>query len=318
MRTLTWPATAAGALLAVMLQAAPSQAQASRTWVSGVGDDANPCSRTAPCKTFAGAISKTAASGEINCMDPGGFGTLTITKNITVDCAGTLGGVLSSGGVNGFNINTAGVSVILRNLSIDGAGSGSNGINFLNGTALHLENVTIFGFRGGSQKGINFAPSAGVSELTMTNSMVTENGVTGIHVQPTATGSARVVLHRVQLENNGSNFVADTTGSTGGGIAVTLRDTVVSGAATDGVRAVSPSAAQPVIMMLDRVAAVENSGTGVLSSGVGATVRVTNSTITNNVTGLSFVGGAALLSYRTNQVAGNSTNGTFSGTLIQD
>src|SRR5438270_167366 len=84
--------------------AAMAQAQASRTWVSGVGDDANPCSRTAPCKTFAGAISKTAAGGEINCLDPGGFGTVTITKSITIDCGGTFGSILASG-VNGVNVN---------------------------------------------------------------------------------------------------------------------------------------------------------------------------------------------------------------------
>src|SRR3954471_15343484 len=84
---------------------AQAQAQATRTWVSGVGDDANPCSRTAPCKTFAGAISKTAAGGEINCIDPGGFGTLTITKSMTVRCEGTFGSVLNSGGINGITIN---------------------------------------------------------------------------------------------------------------------------------------------------------------------------------------------------------------------
>ena len=80
---------------AVSLGGGSAQAQATRTWVSGVGDDANPCSRTAPCKTFAGAISKTAANGEINCLDPGGFGTVTITKSITIDCAGTLGSILA-------------------------------------------------------------------------------------------------------------------------------------------------------------------------------------------------------------------------------
>src|SRR5688500_2946121 len=86
---------------ATLMLAAPAQAQATRTWVSGVGDDANPCSRTAPCKTFAGAISKTAAAGEINCLDPGGFGGLTITKSIMIRCDYTEGGVLSAGaGVN--------------------------------------------------------------------------------------------------------------------------------------------------------------------------------------------------------------------------
>src|SRR6188508_223353 len=78
--------------------------QATRTWVSGVGDDANPCSRTAPCKTFAGAISKTATGGEINVLDPGGFGGVTITKSITIDCEDTQGSILASG-TNGINVN---------------------------------------------------------------------------------------------------------------------------------------------------------------------------------------------------------------------
>src|SRR5258707_5606330 len=82
-----------------------ASAQATRTWISGVGDDVNPCSRTAPCKTFAGAISKTAANGEINCLDPGGFGAVTITKSIQIICDGVQqAGVLVNGG-NGVNIN---------------------------------------------------------------------------------------------------------------------------------------------------------------------------------------------------------------------
>src|SRR6476660_8340639 len=88
--------------------ATPAFAQATRTWVSGVGDDANPCSRTAPCKTFAGAISKTAAFGEINCLDPGGFGAVTITKSISIICGGTFGSILAGGG-NGINVNGSNV-----------------------------------------------------------------------------------------------------------------------------------------------------------------------------------------------------------------
>src|ERR1700716_229032 len=103
------------------LASAPAQAQATRTWVSGVGDDVNPCSRTAPCKTFAGAISKTAIAGEINCLDPGGFGAVTITKSMTLNCVGTLGSILASG-VPGIIINAtaAGSKVHLRNLQITG------------------------------------------------------------------------------------------------------------------------------------------------------------------------------------------------------
>src|SRR5262245_44742616 len=103
---------AAMSLLCVpLLSSDPAHAQATRTWVSGVGDDANPCSRTAPCKTFAGAISKTAASGIINCLDPGGFGAVTITKSITIDCTATLAGVLAAL-TNGINVNGAGANVI--------------------------------------------------------------------------------------------------------------------------------------------------------------------------------------------------------------
>src|SRR6476469_1665418 len=110
-----------------------ARAQATRTWVSGVGDDANPCSRTAPCKTFAGAISKTAANGEIDCLDPGGFGGVTIVKSMTIDCGGVAGGILSAG-TNGVVIS-AGVNdrIVLRNLNIDGVGTGVNGVRFLAG-----------------------------------------------------------------------------------------------------------------------------------------------------------------------------------------
>src|SRR4030088_2141980 len=98
-------------LLAVLIFtcafASLAQAQATRTWVSGVGDDANPCSRTAPCKTFAGAISKTAVNGEIDCLDPGGFGAVTITKSITIDCDSGPGGILSSG-ANAVVVNASG------------------------------------------------------------------------------------------------------------------------------------------------------------------------------------------------------------------
>src|SRR5512142_1677847 len=106
-------------------------AQATRTWVSGVGDDANPCSRTAPCKTFAGAISKTAAGGEINCLDPAGYGTVTITKAITIYCEGVVGSILGSG-TNGVNVNAAATDhIVLRGLDIEGAGTGLKGVNIL-------------------------------------------------------------------------------------------------------------------------------------------------------------------------------------------
>src|ERR1700747_3601906 len=116
------------ATIALCLTAQPAHAQATRTWVSGVGDDANPCPRTAPCKTFAGAISKTANGGEIDALDPGGFGTLTITKSITIDGGGGIVASCLAAGVNCFNISaTAGDVIILKNLRLQGGlGNGSN------------------------------------------------------------------------------------------------------------------------------------------------------------------------------------------------
>src|SRR5512139_59000 len=126
--------------VALGLAAQSASAQATRTWVSGVGNDANPCSRTAPCKTFAGAISKTAAGGEIDALDPGGYGAVTITKAITIDGGGGQVASVLVSGTNGIVVQAGPVDVvILRNLRINGIGTGLNGIRFLSGAALILE-----------------------------------------------------------------------------------------------------------------------------------------------------------------------------------
>src|SRR5256885_5431041 len=125
---------ALGTMLVPLALTTSASAQATRTWVSGVGDDANPCSRTAPCKTFAGAISKTAINGEINCLDPGGFGAVTITKSITIDCHEIMASILASGftgviiNIAAGNANDPLRSVRLRNININGSGiSGTAG-----------------------------------------------------------------------------------------------------------------------------------------------------------------------------------------------
>src|SRR5215471_6858097 len=152
-----------------------AHAQASRTWVSGVGDDVNPCSRTAPCKTFAGAISKTAPIGEIDTLDPAGYGAVTITKSITIDGYSGLGGVLVSG-TNGIVIS-AGSSdvVILRNLDINGLGTGLSGIRILTAGDVRIENCKIYRFSG---RGIDDARTSG--HLSVSNSMVSDNGQSAI------------------------------------------------------------------------------------------------------------------------------------------
>src|SRR5690242_17768637 len=151
MKNLTLPCGIAAAAVTFILASVPANAQATRTWVSGVGDDANPCSRTAPCKTFPGAISKTAMNGEINCLDPGGFGTVTITKSITIDCHEVFASILASG-TQGIIINITNASdslktVRIRNLNISGAGSnarsGIRGINIIAANAVFIEDSMV-------------------------------------------------------------------------------------------------------------------------------------------------------------------------------
>src|SRR3954453_18986166 len=176
MRRIALFAIAAG-FLTPLLATVPASAQASRTWVSGVGDDVNPCSRTAPCKTFAGAISKTAAGGEINVLDPGGFGGVTITKSITISSEGFEAGVLVSG-TNAIIINALSTDVvILRGLDIEGLGTGLDGIKVLGSlAALHVEKCTINAFRGTNGSGIEIATSSGTTQVYIKDTIVRNSG----------------------------------------------------------------------------------------------------------------------------------------------
>src|SRR5918993_1903459 len=238
---------AAIAVAATMVYATPASAQATRTWVSGVGDDVNPCSRTAPCKTFAGAISKTAAGGEINCLDPGGFGTVTITKSLTIDCTGTFGSTLNSGGINGFVVNDSATAtpgqaqVILRGLTINGAGTtpGLNGVRFISGKSLHIEDVLIQNQRSGA--GISFQPQAAATLKVVRTSIVHSGNSGGIRIQPTgAAGNARVVISDVEISTaTGDAIRMDSTGNTFvGANTLDIEDTVISGP-TAGITAVT-------------------------------------------------------------------------------
>jgi hypothetical protein len=300
--------------LVTTLCATPAAAQATRTWVSGVGDDANPCSRTAPCKTFAGAISKTAAGGEISVLDPGGFGGVTITKSISIVADSAEGGVLV-GGTNAIVVNAGANDVVhLRGLIFEGIGTGLNGIRFLAGGALHVENCVIADFRSGSAgsgHGIAFRPS-GAAELYVADTVIANNGTGsnggGILIQPTGTGSAKVSLQRVRMENNVFGLKADGNGSTGG-IAVTVVDSLASGSSFSGFTATTGPGGAPVGLTIDLSVSANNGTTGVAAGGALAVIRLSNSTVTGNGTGLLAVSGGTLASYVNNQVHDNSTDG---------
>jgi len=296
--------------------AAPASAQATRTWVSGVGDDANPCSRTAPCKTFAGAISKTAAGGEINCIDPGAYGAVTITKAMMIRCDYVEAGVLASG-TNGITINAgANDAIFLSGLDIHGGGTGFSGIRLLAGGSLHIQNSVIRAFNGASGVGVLFAPS-GASQLTILDSTIANNGSGttggGVLVQPTGTGSARVTLQNVAVQNNANaGFKIDTTGNTGTGVTAMIDSSQFLGSAAAVVNFTPAGTTVAALMLVNST--VANNNFGVFGNGAGATIRVGNTSITSNATGV-FTAGAVIASYGDNRLDGNTTDGSFTATI---
>ncbi len=289
--------------------ATTAHAQATRTWVSGVGDDVNPCSRTAPCKTFAGAISKTAAGGIINALDPGAYGTVTITKSITIDAGGMFAGVLATGSVNGIIVNAGATDVVvLRGLSINGAGSGLNGVSFIAGGTLHIEDCTIQNF---SANGVLFEP-AGTSQLTVKDSFIRNNGTAanttgGVRIKPTGTGFANVAFDKVRMDRNVFGIRAEDNSR------VNMRDSFATVNTNNGFIAVSNAAV--VELTLDNCLSSNNGTNGVASVGPDSTVRMTRTTISNNATGLLSSRGGQIMSFGNNYISGNTVNGAPTGFL---
>jgi hypothetical protein len=290
------------ALMAFTLMISSSaQAQATRTWVSGVGDDANPCSRTAPCKTFAGAISKTADGGEIDALDPAGFGAVTITKSITIDGCCMVG--ILAAGTTGINFNDSGSGAPntkiarLRNLSINGAGTGTTGINWTSGKSLTVENCQIFGFKAGNGHGISVALTVNAGQqLSVKNSNIANNLTDGIRLANTAVGGAiNAIVDNCTIERNGANGIELTAVSV-----LQLRNSSVSFNTTSNLKVANASSS----------ANVENSmfqgspADGIIATA--GTVRLRGNHITNNGNSGVNCAGGSILSYQDNAIAGNA------------
>jgi len=286
-------------LVAILALAASSmvQAQATRTWVSGVGDDVNPCSRTAPCKTFAGAISKTATNGEISVLDPGGFGAVTITKSITIDGGkgagfGSILAALTTGII--INITSAAdvhKTVILRNISINGGGTGLRGINILAASKVIIEDSQIFGFQGSPGVGISDTRAGG--KLVVAGTEVSHNLGSAILMQPTALVTA--TLARVQLMNNANSglFAGNNTHAT-------ISDSVAAGNTSAGLFADGTG-----IINSENVRVSGNGGTGILTTG-GGTIRLSNAVVTDNGVGFNNGGTINTFTPANNKIMGNT------------
>jgi len=279
--------------------------QATRTWVSGVGDDANPCSRTAPCKTFAGAIAKTAAGGEIDVLDPGGFGALTITKAISIEADGLIAGVLVSG-TNGFTVS-AGASdvVVLRGITFEGLGTGINGVQVNTAGTVIIENCY---FKGFATRGISIQPtssSGSPTKVFIYNTQVQGNTSNGLVVAPGTGATAQVSIENTNVVDN-TNIGLAVSGAGN----VTIRNSTVAGnglgTTFSNIRIDGTSGAT---LDMDKVM-VASSPIGIYAQN-SATVRVNNSTIVNNTTAVSTASSALVQSYGNNRI----TNGAFSGMI---
>lgn len=293
-----------------LLVSAPAFAQATRTWVSGVGDDANPCSRTAPCKTFAGAISKTAAAGEINVIDPGGFGAVTITKSMTIDGQGPQSSILASG-TSGVIINGAGIVVNLRNLSINGASTtAGSGIRILNAAAVNIDNCIIMNFTGTGTvgRGVSIESSAANTRVTVSDSLLYNMGNAAIHSVPTA-GNVVLNVNNTRIYRTNSSAVAlrnstkamisnSDLSNNGNGAGVTLEQTSAEANISNTI--------------------LSNNQFGVLSGVAGGTptARLYACTITGNTTGLSIGAGASVLTHGNNAIRGNTNGETPTGVSL--
>lgn len=278
--------------------ATPANAQASRTWVSGLGDDINACSRTAPCKTFSSAISKTLTGGEINCLDPGGYGTLTITKSITVDCHDVMGSVVAAG-VPGIIINldsAANMIVRLRNINLNGLLSGTKGISII-GTganaadnAISIEDCLLDGW---TQFGIQNSAIGG--RLVIKNTTVRNNFGTGVGIaSSTGTSTVKATLDNVTVFDSNFGFAF------GNGAQAIMKNSISSGNSTGGVEA-DGGATVTVVSSI-----ISGNAMGI-QANAGSTVRVRDSDVVYNTIGIS----GTIQSHVNNSFLNNGAGGTI-------
>jgi hypothetical protein len=288
------------------LAAGGVQAQATRTWVSGVGDDANPCSRTAPCKTFAGAISKTAVGGEIDALDPSGFGALTITKAITIDGGGGQVASVLVAGTNGITVSAGAADVVtLRNLQMQGLAQsttpGINGILLNSARSLHIEHCVIQNF---GTHGINIVPT-GASQVFIDDTVSRGNVGNGLNIVGTTT--VRVTVSNSRFLDNANGIVSGDYSRT------SVRSSDASGNAQAGFVALGVGGA--ATMNIFNSSAANNLGSGVLSGGTGSTssqIRIADVSVSANGSGMATGANGVIVSFVNNY---NASSGAPTSTI---
>jgi hypothetical protein len=281
-------------------------AQSTRVWLSGTGDDANLCSRTAPCKTFAGALGAVADGGEIDILDGGGFGAVTITKNLSVMAFGVTGGLLVSSG-NGIVVNnTSGspINVVLRGLDFNGVNGGAAAVRVLGSSPvnLQLENSRIYGFT----NGVNVTTSSSVT-MAISNTHISDCLSSGTGITADATGGA------VSISVMGSQIHNCATGvNAAGGAKINIKNSNLS----QNTTAVTVFDGTSAALLDSNLISACTTAVNVAASG--GTARLTNNTITDNTTGLLTAAGGNMISFGNNRMKGNVTNGPPTSNLAQN
>lgn len=307
------PFLAAIAVSLAAMSAEPANAEILRTFVSSTGNDANICTRAFPCLTLSGALAKTLSGGEINCLNSGPYGGLSIAKSVTIDCSDVRGQIAVQL-APAVTINTAGVRVILRGLDMNGVGANSAtaglaGVNFLNGASLRIDNCVIEGFNNisaGNGNGVKFAPSAGTAELVISRSRISKNGIktsggNGVLIQPSSSASAKVTIADSSIDDNEIGMRADSVLTTGN-ISVVVSNTSFA-ANRGGITLNGDGSGSVSVGVIRAFLAYGAVGINVVAPAV---ARVGDSVIIGNTTGIA----GNVSTYGNNQLDGNTTQGT--------
>jgi hypothetical protein len=299
----------------LFLAGGTAQATISHTWVSSTGNDANACTRSAPCATFAGALAKTSAGGEIDVADAGDYGPVTISQSVSIEAVGVLATIQVTSG-NAITVSTgANDTVVLRGLTLDGQGTATEGISFTSGGALYIEDSRIHRFT----TGVEFFPtnSSSTSKLFVTDTIVRNNGSGatggGVFIHSNL-GFATASIDGLRTENNVFGVKAMDHAN------VTIRNSVAANNGFSGFSAVEDAA--PPWMLIESSITAHNGTNGVVaakvSTGVGPStveVRLSNVTVVDNQTGLATSGTGKIISFGNNKVDNNGTNGSPTSTI---
>jgi hypothetical protein len=298
--------------------AAPAAAQNTQSWVASTGSDSNACTRAAPCANFTRALNVTNAGGTISCVDRLGSGSVTIGKSITIDCEP--GGVIrnTTNGIAVLINGNATTVVHLRGLVLDGQTTGGTGIRIIAGRKLFIDHVTIRDFQ---INGIYLQTSTAALDVTVADTIITNigrsspltgDGGIGIFASGTVDLRLAVVRSTIATGGNSAGIYAQTTGSGGTGVSVTVRDSAVTGNSS-GIQALASGRPVRVAILGSQVSA--SIGVGIAADGAASSIVARKTRITGNGTGVSTTTGGTVLSAGANVLAGNGTDGAFSGTV---